>query len=92
MPVLTRLIPSPVVVDIRPGALDDLATLLVDASAGGVQALESLFQRIPSDTGMAFVVLEQVSPDQQSQQSQTTDHGDEPKRPPGMGGCFGFSW
>ncbi|PZT69497.1 dehydrogenase [Streptomyces sp. SW4] len=30
MPVLTRLIPSPVVVDIRPGALDDLAGVLVD--------------------------------------------------------------
>ncbi|ARP73269.1 dehydrogenase [Streptomyces pluripotens] len=30
MPVLTRLIPSPVVVDIRPGALDDLAGILAD--------------------------------------------------------------
>ncbi|WP_030817324.1 iron-containing alcohol dehydrogenase [Streptomyces sp. NRRL F-2799] len=30
MPVLTRLIPSPVVVDIRPGALADLATVLAD--------------------------------------------------------------
>ena len=30
MPVLTRLIPSPVVVDIRPGALDDLASVLSD--------------------------------------------------------------
>lgn len=30
MPVLTRLIPSPVVVDIRAGALDDLAGVLAD--------------------------------------------------------------
>ncbi|MEU6818065.1 iron-containing alcohol dehydrogenase family protein [Streptomyces sp. NPDC046860] len=30
MPVLTRLIPSPVVVDIRPGALADLAAVLAD--------------------------------------------------------------
>ncbi|CAL9358248.1 3-dehydroquinate synthase [Streptomyces sp. enrichment culture] len=30
MPVLTRLIPSPVVVDIRAGALNDLASILVD--------------------------------------------------------------
>jgi glycerol-1-phosphate dehydrogenase [NAD(P)+] len=30
VPVLTRLIPSPVVVDIRPGALDDLAGVLSD--------------------------------------------------------------
>ncbi|CAM5628823.1 Iron-containing alcohol dehydrogenase family protein OS=Streptomyces alboniger OX=132473 GN=CP975_31210 PE=4 SV=1 [Streptomyces alboniger] len=30
MPVLTRLIPSPLVVDIRPGALDDLGCVLAD--------------------------------------------------------------
>ncbi|MFC8276998.1 iron-containing alcohol dehydrogenase family protein [Streptomyces sp. NPDC057271] len=30
MPVLTRLIPSPVVVDIRRGAMEDLSTLLAD--------------------------------------------------------------
>ncbi|WP_037863119.1 iron-containing alcohol dehydrogenase family protein [Streptomyces sp. NRRL S-340] len=30
MPLLTRLIPSPVAVDIRPGALDDLACVLAD--------------------------------------------------------------
>jgi len=30
VPLLTRLIPSPVVVDIRPGALDDLAGVLAD--------------------------------------------------------------
>jgi len=30
VPVLTRLIPSPVVVDIRPGALDDLGCVLAD--------------------------------------------------------------
>ncbi|MEU6116691.1 iron-containing alcohol dehydrogenase family protein [Streptomyces sp. NPDC047117] len=30
MPVLTRLIPSPLVVDIRPGALNDLAGVLAD--------------------------------------------------------------
>ncbi|WP_327351944.1 iron-containing alcohol dehydrogenase family protein [Streptomyces sp. NBC_01304] len=30
MPVLTRLMPAPVVVDIRAGALDDLATILTD--------------------------------------------------------------
>ncbi|MFE9401344.1 iron-containing alcohol dehydrogenase family protein [Streptomyces sp. NPDC006530] len=41
MPVLTRLIPSPVVVDIRRGALDDLATVLADQriSANGNLAI-----------------------------------------------------
>ncbi|KUJ70744.1 dehydrogenase [Streptomyces albus subsp. albus] len=41
MPVLTRLIPSPVVVDIRAGALDDLAGVLADQriSASGKLAI-----------------------------------------------------
>ncbi|MGY0490463.1 iron-containing alcohol dehydrogenase family protein [Streptomyces sp. WG-D5] len=44
MPVLTRLIPSPVVVDIRPGALDDLAKVLAD-------------QRISSSTGRLAIAI-----------------------------------
>ena len=43
MPVLTRLIPSPVVVDIRSGALDNLAGLLAD-------------QRISSNGQLAFAI------------------------------------
>ena len=43
MPVLTRLIPSPVVVDIRRGALDDLAGLLAD-------------QRISASGKLAFAI------------------------------------
>ena len=43
MPVLTRLIPSPVVVDIRGGALADLARLLAD-------------QRISASGKLAFAV------------------------------------
>ncbi|MBW1601982.1 iron-containing alcohol dehydrogenase family protein [Streptomyces sp. JJ66] len=41
MPVLTRLIPSPVVVDIRRGALEDLASVLADEriSASGTLAV-----------------------------------------------------
>lgn len=41
MPVLTRLIPSPVVVDISRGAMDDLAGLLADqrVSASGKLAI-----------------------------------------------------
>ncbi|MFH8607119.1 iron-containing alcohol dehydrogenase family protein [Streptomyces sp. NPDC018029] len=44
MPVLTRLIPSPVVVDIRPGAIDDLAGVLAD-------------QRICSSTGKLAIAI-----------------------------------
>ncbi|MEU9011570.1 iron-containing alcohol dehydrogenase family protein [Streptomyces sp. NPDC048479] len=43
MPVLTRLIPSPVVVDIRTGALDDLVGLLAD-------------QRISASGRLAFAI------------------------------------
>ncbi|MET9220377.1 iron-containing alcohol dehydrogenase family protein [Streptomyces sp. NPDC088197] len=45
MPVLTRLIPSPVVVDIRGGAIADLAVLLAD-------------QRISTSGKLAFAVSE----------------------------------
>ena len=35
----------------------------VGASAGGLEALERLFKCIPADTGMAFVVVQHLSPD-----------------------------
>lgn len=33
------------------------------ASAGGLEALERFFQAVPLDTGMAFVVIQHLSPD-----------------------------
>jgi two-component system CheB/CheR fusion protein len=35
----------------------------IGASAGGLESLERLFAHIPADTGMAFVVLQHLSPD-----------------------------
>ncbi|MBX7106318.1 MAG: PAS domain-containing protein [Gemmataceae bacterium] len=35
----------------------------IGASAGGLEALEKLFERMPSDTGMVFVVIQHLSPD-----------------------------
>jgi len=35
----------------------------VGASAGGLEALERLFKSLPVDTGMAFVVVQHLSPD-----------------------------
>ena len=35
----------------------------IGASAGGLESLERLFSRLPTDTGMAFVVLQHLSPD-----------------------------
>ena len=38
----------------------------IGASAGGLEALERLFERMPEQTGMAFVVIQHLSPDFQS--------------------------
>lgn len=38
----------------------------IGASAGGLEALEKFFQNMPSDTGMAFVVVQHLSPDYKS--------------------------
>ena len=35
----------------------------VGASAGGLESLEKLFTNMPYDTGMAFVVIQHLSPD-----------------------------
>jgi two-component system, chemotaxis family, CheB/CheR fusion protein len=36
------------------------------ASAGGLEALETFFENMPQDTGMAFVVVQHLSPDYKS--------------------------
>ena len=38
----------------------------VGASAGGLEALGSLFEGMPKDTGLAFVILQHLSPDFES--------------------------
>ena len=35
----------------------------IGASAGGLEALENLFQTMPVNSGMAFVVIQHLSPD-----------------------------
>jgi len=35
----------------------------VGASAGGLEALERFFQKIPAEPGVAFVVIQHLSPD-----------------------------
>ncbi|MEV7423457.1 MULTISPECIES: iron-containing alcohol dehydrogenase family protein [unclassified Streptomyces] len=57
MPVLTRLIPSPVVVDIRPGAMDDLAGLLADQRISGSGRLA-----IAISGGSGLALREQLGP------------------------------
>lgn len=42
----------------------------VGASAGGLEALERLFRKMPADSGMAFVVVQHLSPDFKSLMSE----------------------
>ena len=35
----------------------------IGASAGGLKPIEEFFRNMPSDTGMAFVVVQHLSPD-----------------------------
>jgi len=38
----------------------------IGASAGGLEAIEGFFQNMPADTGLAFVVVQHLSPDHKS--------------------------
>ncbi len=49
-----------------PDPLDPPFIVGVGASAGGLEALEELFQAMPADTGAAFVVIQHLSPDFES--------------------------
>ena len=49
-----------------PKIRSDLVVVGIGASAGGVEALEKLFSKMPTDTGMAFVVVQHLSPDFES--------------------------
>lgn len=42
---------------------DDLFVVGIGASAGGLDAIQQLFDTIPDDTGMAYIVVQHLSPD-----------------------------
>lgn len=44
----------------------DFPVVGIGASAGGIQATLSFFEHMPSDSGMAFVVIMHLSPDHKS--------------------------
>jgi two-component system CheB/CheR fusion protein len=46
--------------------LDDLTVVGVGASAGGLEALTELLQRLPPDSNMAFVVIQHLDPRHES--------------------------
>ena len=53
---------------VGPASPHDAASYVVGigASAGGLEAIERLFDRMPNDTGMAFVIVQHLSPDYKS--------------------------
>jgi two-component system CheB/CheR fusion protein len=53
---------NPVATATQP-AEQDFHIVGIGASAGGLDSLERLFTHLPTDTGMAFVVLQHLSPD-----------------------------
>ncbi len=42
---------------------DEFFVVGIGASAGGLEALERLFQKMPADTGMGYIVVQHLSPD-----------------------------
>src|ERR1044071_162639 len=52
--------------DRRPNTDDaqsELHVVALGASAGGLEALEEFFDNVPTDSGLAFVVVQHLSPD-----------------------------
>ena len=53
--------------DLTPSAsADDFPIVAIGASAGGLEAIRQLFGRVPTDTGMAFVVIQHLDPSRPS--------------------------
>ena len=49
-----------------PSRPDDFLVVGLGASAGGLEALDKLFDGLPSDTGMAFVLIQHLDPTHKS--------------------------
>lgn len=47
----------------KPQKYESLYIVGIGASAGGLESLEQMFRHMPSDSGMAFVVIQHLSPD-----------------------------
>ncbi len=50
-------------ISIQPAADSPLYVVGIGASAGGLDALERFFTKVPSDSGMSFVIVQHLSPD-----------------------------
>ncbi|GAA4365629.1 chemotaxis protein CheB [Hymenobacter saemangeumensis] len=53
---------------------DKFPVVALGGSAGSLSAFEQFFQAMPADTGMAFIVISHLAPDQDSQLAQVVQH------------------
>ncbi|HYA02852.1 MAG TPA: chemotaxis protein CheB, partial [Syntrophobacteria bacterium] len=51
---------------VRDTTQNDFPIVAIGASAGGLKALEGFFDQMPSDSGMAFVVVQHLDPKHES--------------------------
>ena len=63
MPSNVNATVADVVADDRARTSDALYIVGIGASAGGLESLEQMFRQMPPDSGMAFVVIQHLSPD-----------------------------
>lgn len=52
--------------DIKPISAEPFPVVGIGASAGGLEALESFFSNMPDNSGLAFVIIQHLSPDYKS--------------------------
>ncbi len=52
--------------DLEPVGRDDVPLVAIGASAGGLEPLEKFFEAVPNEPGIAFVVVQHLSPDYRS--------------------------
>ncbi|SDM23711.1 two-component system, chemotaxis family, CheB/CheR fusion protein [Catalinimonas alkaloidigena] len=57
--------PLPAEVDNAPRQ-DELYTVAIGASAGGLEAINAFFEKVPADSGLCFVLIQHLSPDYKS--------------------------
>src|SRR5215208_4288462 len=53
-------------INLNPSQNSGITVVGIGASAGGLKALQTFFEALPSDTGMAYVVITHLHPEHES--------------------------
>ncbi len=65
-PASQRKSPRPNNANLHAAQNDEITVVGIGASAGGLQALQAFFESLPSDTGLAYVVITHLHPEYES--------------------------